>query len=642
MILNKISLKNIKSYYGEHEINLTGDEDKPIYLIGAANGSGKTTLFEAIQACLFATQNDPILRGTHISRGIDAQEMEVEIEFEQDPFTWRLNRTWTRRRGRSETGVLSVTMTSQLENLVTGETHDDEENITLLVSTFMPHQIRDFFLFDGERIQDYADASSENIKDALERLLGLNLYIRLLDDLERNVEGSLRSERNSHDVGTDLSKATADRDAVEAQIKRIESDRSRIQRLLDESRSVLESLERSEDSILSSLDPEAQSNRAELTSTRDTLDRDIQETTDELKKLLVSELPIAWFWPLLKDIPDSQLNSRGTYKFDEWAQFLWDNRTRLAPTLGEGDFETFMETLEDVSRRNVDPDFPPTAVDGARELSRILAASNTRVLTVAKNLQEMRLDYDRLGHELNALPTHQSDQTDIQELRQSLESERNAISDFERDLANYSEEDKEYKRQLNALNDAISKLASDDAVFQQMDAQLDVCRRLQSVLRDFIKEYRSTRVSQLETEFNKQFRSLTNAPGLVDRVEINKDSYDISIVPRAGMTLAALEQSAGQKEIVAFTLIASVVALSDRQLPVVIDTPLARLDSVHKGNILRNFFPNVGKQVIILSTDTEIGREQRQMLLPFIAKEYHLERDSETAQTTVKEGYLVQ
>ncbi len=108
------------------------------------------------------------------------------------------------------------------------------------------------------------------------------------------------------------------------------------------------------------------------------------------------------------------------------------------------------------------------------------------------------------------------------------------------------------------------------------------------------------------------------------------------------MTLAALEQSAGQKEIVAFTLISSVVALSDRQLPVVIDTPLARLDSVHKGNILRNFFPNVGKQVIILSTDTEIGREQRQMLLPFIAKEYHLVRDTETAQTTVKEGYLVE
>ena len=184
MIFNRIRLKNIKSYYGEHEFDLTGPEDKPIYLIGAVNGRGKTTLFEAIQACLFATGNDPILRGTHISRGIDAQEMEVEIEFAHDPNTWRLSRTWTRRRGQSETRASSVTLSSQLEDLVTGTTFTKEDDIALMVSTFMPGQISDFFLFDGERIQHYADSSSENIKDALERLLGLNLYITLLDDLQ--------------------------------------------------------------------------------------------------------------------------------------------------------------------------------------------------------------------------------------------------------------------------------------------------------------------------------------------------------------------------------------------------------------------------------------------------------------------------
>ena len=640
MIFNRIRLKNIKSYYGEHEIDLTGPEDKPIYLIGAVNGRGKTTLFESIQACLFATGNDPILRGTHISRGIDAQEMEVEIEFRQAPNTWRLSRTWTRQRGRSETGAMSVTLTSQLEDLVSGATFTEEDDIALMVSTFMPGQIRDFFLFDGERIQDYADSSSENIKDALERLLGLNLYITLLNDLQVT-ERTFRTRRDSRNVGADLSKATAERDAIEAQIKRFASDRVRMQKSLTESRRELADLERSEESILQSLDPETQSNRSELTSTRDTLDRDIQEATDELKGLLGTELPIAWFWPLLKDIPESMLNSGGTYKFDEWAEFLWNNRSRLAPALGEGAFDSFLETLEDVSRQNTSPNFPPTAIDGARELARILGASKTRVLTVAKNLQEMKIDYDRLWHELNALPAPQSEHTDVQELRQSLEFERNNISKLERDLADASEKNRDYKRQLEGLVEKIDELSSDDAEYRRLDARLDACRRIQAVLEDFINEYRSTRVGQLETEFNKQFRNLTNAPGLVERVEIDKDSYDITIVPRAGMTLGALEQSAGQKEVLAFTLISSVVALSDRQLPVVIDTPLARLDSVHKGNVLKSFFPNVGKQVIILSTDTEIGREQRQALQPFIAKEYHLVLDTETARTTVKEGYLV-
>ncbi|MCY4578350.1 MAG: DNA sulfur modification protein DndD [Chloroflexi bacterium] len=643
MIFNKIRLKNIKSYYGEHEFDLTGPEDKPIYLIGAVNGRGKTTLFEAIRACLFATKSDPILRGTDISRSIEAQEMEVEIEFEQNPFTWRLSRTWTRQRGTSETGVKSVTLTSQLENLTSAEEPiiEEDDEIALMVSIFMPGQIRDFFLFDGERIQDYADSSSENIRDALERLLGLNLYIKLMRDLQ-NLDGSLRKSRDSHDVGTDLSKATAERDVIGAQIKKFESDRTRMRKSLTESKRDLEILERSEETILQSLDPETQSNRSELTSTRDTLDRDIQEATDDLKGLLGTELPIAWFWPLLKDIPESMLNSGGTYQFDEWAEFLWNNRSLLVPALGKGDFDSFLETLEDVSRKNTSPDFPPTAIDGARELARRLSASKTRVLTVAKNLQEMKTDYDSLGHELNALPTPQAEHTDVQELRQSLEFERNNISRLERDLADTSEKERDYKRQLEALVERIGELSSNDAEYRRLDAQLDACRRLQAVLEDFINEYRSTRVGQLETEFNRQFRNLTNTPGLVERVEIDKDSYDITIVTRAGKRLAALEQSAGQKEVLAFTLISSVVALSDRQLPVVIDTPLARLDSFHKGNILKNFFPNVGKQVIILSTDTEIGREQRQVLQPHIAKEYHLILDTETAQTTVKEGYLVE
>ena len=641
MIFNRIRLRNIKSYYGEHEFDLTGPEDKPIYLIGAVNGRGKTTLFEAIQACLFATGNDPILRGAHISRGIDAQEMEVEIEFAHDPNTWRLSRTWTRRRGQSETRASSVTLSSQLEDLVTGRTFTKEDDIALMVSTFMPGQISDFFLFDGERIQHYADSSSENIKDALERLLGLNLYITLLDDLQ-DTERAFRDKRDKRNVGADLSKATADRDVIEAQIRKFESDRVRMQKSLTESRRELEDLERSEESILQSLDPETQSNRSELTSTRDTLDRDIQEATDELKGLLGTELPVAWFWPLLKDVPESMLNSGGTYEFDEWAEFLWNNRSRLAPALGDGDFNSFLETLEDVSRQNTSSNFPPTAIDGARELARRLSVSKTRVLTTAKSLQEMKIDYERLGHELNALPAPQSEHADVQELRQSLEFERNNISRLERDIADVSEKDRDYKRQLETLVEKIDELSSDDAEYRRLDARLDACRRLKAVLGDFISEYRSTRVGQLETEFNRQFRNLTNTPGLVERVEIDKDSYDITIVPRAGTTLAALEQSAGQKEVIAFTLISSVVALSDRQLPVVIDTPLARLDSIHKANVLKNFFPNVGKQVIILSTDTEIGREQRQTLQPFIAKEYHLVLDTETAKTTVKEGYLVE
>ena len=55
MIIRKISLANIRSYYGNNILELPSpSSDKRVHLLGAYNGSGKTTLFEAINACLFA------------------------------------------------------------------------------------------------------------------------------------------------------------------------------------------------------------------------------------------------------------------------------------------------------------------------------------------------------------------------------------------------------------------------------------------------------------------------------------------------------------------------------------------------------------------------------------------------------------
>ena len=104
--------------------------------------------------------------------------------------------------------------------------------------------------------------------------------------------------------------------------------------------------------------------------------------------------------------------------------------------------------------------------------------------------------------------------------------------------------------------------------------------------------------------------------------------------------MVAGEQSAGQKEILAFALIASVVELSNRPVPAVIDTPLARLDVRHRDNVLRRFFPNLGQQVIVLATDTEVGRPEVDLLSPILATRHHLHLDIETGYTSIRDGYL--
>lgn len=82
--------------------------------------------------------------------------------------------------------------------------------------------------------------------------------------------------------------------------------------------------------------------------------------------------------------------------------------------------------------------------------------------------------------------------------------------------------------------------------------------------------------------------------------------------------------------------------MSGKQLPVAIDTPLGRLDSSHRNNLLERYFPTASHQVILLSTDTEIARKEIAILREHqaIAREYILEYDSGKRETTIKEGYF--
>lgn len=77
-----------------------------------------------------------------------------------------------------------------------------------------------------------------------------------------------------------------------------------------------------------------------------------------------------------------------------------------------------------------------------------------------------------------------------------------------------------------------------------------------------------------------------------------------------------------------------------RPLPAVIDTPMARLDAVHRQNLVERYFPSASHQVVVFSTDTEVDRPFYEALKPHLARAYHLNYDEQTKQTVAEEGYF--
>lgn len=98
--------------------------------------------------------------------------------------------------------------------------------------------------------------------------------------------------------------------------------------------------------------------------------------------------------------------------------------------------------------------------------------------------------------------------------------------------------------------------------------------------------------------------------------------------------------SKGERQIFILSLYWAIIELSGQDIPFVIDTPYARIDANHRKEISEKFFPNISKQVIILSTDEEINEEYYEIIKPYIAREYLLVNDENQNRTTVKQHYF--
>jgi DNA sulfur modification protein DndD len=98
--------------------------------------------------------------------------------------------------------------------------------------------------------------------------------------------------------------------------------------------------------------------------------------------------------------------------------------------------------------------------------------------------------------------------------------------------------------------------------------------------------------------------------------------------------------SAGEKQIYAIAILEALAKTSGRKLPIIIDTPLGRLDSKHRRKLVENYFPTASHQVIILSTDTEIDESFHKSLSDHISHTIKLDYDESIASTITNEGYF--
>jgi DNA sulfur modification protein DndD len=204
---------------------------------------------------------------------------------------------------------------------------------------------------------------------------------------------------------------------------------------------------------------------------------------------------------------------------------------------------------------------------------------------------------------------------------EALRTEQNRLSDLRRKLSDEAE-----KLNQEATDATRAKMVS----------------KTQAALDEFRECLLHRKIQELEAAVTSCFNLLSRKTDAVKRVTINPKDFTVVLYDREGVPLPKERLSAGEKQIYAIAMLWALARTSGRPLPVIIDTPLGRLDSDHRRLLVERYFPQASHQVIVLSTDTEVDTVYFEALKPFIARSYRLEYDMADRCTSVTPGYFYQ
>jgi DNA sulfur modification protein DndD len=145
---------------------------------------------------------------------------------------------------------------------------------------------------------------------------------------------------------------------------------------------------------------------------------------------------------------------------------------------------------------------------------------------------------------------------------------------------------------------------------------------------------------RLEELITQSFNQLHRKKGVVQSILIDQQSCEIKLIGKNGRTILPDQLSAGERQLLAVSILWALARASGRRLPTVIDTPLGRLDSKHRGLLIQNYFPHASHQVILFSTDEEITDRYYRALRSSVSLEYSIVFDEAEGSSIIVPGYF--
>lgn len=643
---NEISIENLGPFRERQTIGLTTAQTRPIVLIKALNGSGKTTLLTALQIGLYGykganlprrAEYDQLISGLQRSDATGESVIEIKLLVERAG-THRavtLRRAWA-RRGVSLSERLSIT-TDGLSDLEFTEGWDE------FINAILPAELAHLFLFDGEKIESLANP--ELLPDLLRRATEVFLGLGGIDALENDIKAiERRANIRKKDGSSELN-------VIRDEAEKYEQQKDEVAQKITIRAQKLADLNNSFDKAKIDLDRyqviarrsglSAFEHAAQLKSDVEAANKHHKDARIALAEAMSNPIaPLAWlgdFWNTYKvqwETDQASLNS--TMLSTEFKKR--DQRLLKALSLPTKTHELLKQALKDdlAQLRSITKTQPvltgggnPTDVEP--RLGESICAIEKQISTRRKAASLSAKAEQAVGK----IPAEEQ----LAKVFAQLQLHSRSVSNAEAQVQICANELDELRSNLVQieirLNSAKEKLRTEFKEEAEELHSLEAAARAKKALSLFRDRLLASKAKWLSEMITAEFRGLLRKKQMISRVHVDPASYSVSIESSSGHTLPMERLSAGERQILAISVLSALIRERKGRFPVVVDTPLARLDNKHRSSLISNFFSKVSHQVLILSTDEEVHGEAYIALQPYIATEHRLDYEEKNHRTIV-------
>ena len=620
MKINKLTLENIFSYFGNVEFDFSNS--KTLNLIIGENGFGKTSFINSIKIALHGITKDILKIGDYslskqeyimgangfsgminrIAKEQVTNECSISIDFEdKNSNIHTVKRVFkTTNTSYSE----SLTVTSKL----TGTVLTDDDAQDYINSKIINPSLAKFFLFDGERVQDIANFSSEEFAKMLENVFEeIGIFEQLIEDmkvLKRTYQTDSITDKSLQNLFIEKN------NLIDLKNKEIESFIANIQsRKLD-----LREFKKNDTELRNKINKLKSENKDELDSVNNelnvlSLNRD--KKLDLFKAQAVTCLPL---------LLDKELKLK--IESDIFANYY--DLNYLPKEIIERKKIEFIQLInekikngEDIS--NIMEIFDRVFFSENQE-KRVAFVDTTKIKYQFESLDLQVLAFGMLLDniiEIDTLIKEQEDKLSVLKeaikqnekaldlLLEDKEKNSNKIAVLESDIENSEKGINDNKLLIKETEKEVHQISMKTHKEDVLVEKIATCEKTILVCHEAIKITKIQKREQLENNVNEKLSLLIKDSYDASHLKVY-DDFTINLFDKENKKMDILSSSSGQKQIIATALIWAISEYANTDMPMIVDTPLGRLDDKNQKLLLDNFYPNVAKQIIMLPTPSEL------------------------------------